>query len=135
MKKLISCILGAMLLATVFGCSSMRLQYAAKIETTDGKRGKFTYEKSYNTRSLKIWCPLTAIFYGGACWFYLVMPTTGDNEIARSDAYESLDQLIGDGKYVIKSEKLSRLSWSGGEATHELSFYSGEGAQVESTPK
>lgn len=71
-------------------CSSIRLRAEAPIQDESHGVGIVTFEKSYSTGSFSALCPLTAIFFGGACWFYLTMPTTKQKEQVIYDAESAL---------------------------------------------
>jgi len=68
------------------GCSTIRMKYSAPYEAPGGKTRRAVYEKGYPVGGIDVLCPLTAVFFGGACWFYTVMPTVRQKNMIRADA-------------------------------------------------
>lgn len=64
---------------------------------------------------MPLWCGLTAIFYGGACWVYLAMPfVPAENQIAK-DATDIVNTKLGANDVVLECPEVKRLSWSSAE--------------------
>jgi hypothetical protein len=94
------------------GCGSIRMQYGARVEAENGRTGNFVFEKSYDLGSLPVLCGLTAIWFGGACWFYLAHPTVPNSNAVRDDAMAKLDEIFGEVPYKLSSVKSDKTSWS-----------------------
>lgn len=104
-------------------CSSIRLQYDADVQTKDGKAGQFHFEKSYNVGGGQpLWCGLSFIFFGGACWYYLVMPTVPEKHILEADAEAALQKKLGSSPVSTENVKIDQVSWSNEPPTSELKF-------------
>lgn len=106
--KLISLALTLVLLSS---CSSIRMQYYTEIKTTEGKTAKFRYRQSYDVSPHDTLCGLTAIFLGGACWFYLVMPTVNQQQAIREDGERELSKQLKGGKYEPVRAGASQAGW------------------------
>lgn len=93
-------------------CSSIRMRYAADLETGDGRKGTYVFEKSYTVETFPVFCGVTAIFLGGACWFYLVMPTVPQVNKMQNDAHAQLEELLGPSTtYTIRASQTDRMNW------------------------
>ena len=90
------------------GCSSIRMKYESKVKTDDKKISKYAFEKSYSLDPIPFWCAVTGIFFGGACWYYTVMPTTNHVKDVRADAKERLGEIMGEKEYTVEKEKISK---------------------------
>jgi hypothetical protein len=111
------------LLIAALGCSTIRLNYQSKFEAADGRKGQYHMVKSYEIGGpYSTLCPLTAIFIGGACWFYLVMPTVNQTQEIEADAETKLNQTLGAGKYKIVSSSVERESWRQDEEISQVLF-------------
>lgn len=115
-----------MLIKSVFlimlsvSCSTMRLQLKAPYKSAQGT-GTMLYERSYNVGGgMPLWCGLTAIFYGGACWAYLGMPFVPHEEKLVKDATQELNTKLGSTDAVIETPEVNRLSWSSAETFVEI---------------
>jgi len=93
------------------GCGTIRMRYDSDLQTPEGKTAHYVYEKSYEIPLYPTLCGLSAIFFGGACWFYLVMPTVHQDDFVTKDALSSLDQRLKTDKYKITRQRLSRVNW------------------------
>lgn len=104
--------LSVLVLAVVFSaCSSQRLRYSAEVET-GGSSKKFQFEKSYDVGGgIPVWCGLSAIFWGGACWYYLAMPTVSEEQRVREEGEAALKNAMRANSYSVKSFKTERVSW------------------------
>lgn len=104
-------IVAAALFFSLSACSSMRLRYGAQVES-DGQEKRFTYENSYDVGGgIPTICALTAIFLGGACWYYLVMPTVPDQKKAQDDGEAALKKEMGQKLYSVKSYQVDLHGW------------------------
>ena len=107
-------------LLLVGSCGTIRVQVKASYKTSQGQ-GHLVYERSYPVgHGLPVWCPLTAIFYGGACWFYLGMPFESMEVRAVKDATTDLNTRLNSTDAILEIPRVKRLSW--GSADTFLSF-------------
>lgn len=96
-------------------CGTMRLQVKAPYKSSQGT-GHVTYERSYAVGGgMPLWCGLTAIFYGGACWAYLGMPFVPQEKKAVSDATSVVNSKLGATDVVLEDPIVKRISWSSAE--------------------
>lgn len=109
MRSIASALVIALFLSS---CTSIRMQYDAELKTEDGRTGSYVYQKSYDTSSIAVFCGLSAIFFGGACWYYVVMPTVPQENQTSKDALTHLDALLKDSNYEIVSSHTDKISWS-----------------------
>lgn len=91
-------------------CTSMNMAYEADLQTEQGP-AHFTYERTYKTRGYAWACGLTAIFYGGWCWFYFAKPKTSDKREIMADAQEEIRTKYHLDKFEIRSEFAHKRSW------------------------
>ena len=112
----------ACVLFSVFSaCSTIRMRYDADIETAAGKTGTYRFEKSYDVSGgQSVFCGLSAIFFGGACWFYLVMPTTLQISTVTADAEKALNQDLGNNEATIQSFRVKSSGWNDAPLVSEL---------------
>lgn len=56
---------------------------------------EYRYEatESFDTSGLAVWCGLTAVFYGGACWAYLALPFEDHKAIAIGHARDDANRI------------------------------------------
>lgn len=100
-------------------CSTIRIQVKSPYKSSQGT-GHVTYERSYDVGGgMPLWCGLSAIFYGGACWAYLGMPYVPDEEKIVKDATTVLNTKLGSTDAVLESPEVKRLSWSSAETYFE----------------
>ena len=104
------------------GCSTIRMSYDAHVQTTDGHSGDFEYEASYDVGSYPVLCGLTAIFFGGACWFYVVMPTSGQKTQVKHDAEAKLDALMSGREYTLSEKETHQLGWGDSASKNHLTL-------------
>lgn len=96
-------------------CSTIRLQVKAPYKSSQGN-GHITYERSYPVGGgMPLWCGLTAILYGGACWAYLGMPFVPMEDRAVQDATTVVNTKLGGTDAVLEAPVVKRLSWSSAE--------------------
>lgn len=108
------------LLTFLLSCGTMRLKMKAPYKTTQGS-GTMVYERSYDVGGgMPLWCGLTAIFYGGACWAYLAMPFVPQEKAFVKDATEALNEELGTSEAVLESPEVERLSWTSAETFVQL---------------
>lgn len=98
------------------GCQTLRMQYESTLETDKGENQKFTYVDSYDVGGAHaVLCGITGIFFGGYCWFYLVMPTTVQQQVIIDDAQTYLTKQMNGKKFEENNVRISRVSFSDGE--------------------
>jgi hypothetical protein len=119
MRSIASTLVIALFLSS---CTSIRMQYDAELKTEDGRTGSYVYQKSYDTSSIAVFCGLSAIFFGGACWYYTVMPTVPQENQTRKDALKNLDSLLKDSNYEVVSSHTDKIGWSGEREVSDLQF-------------
>lgn len=130
MKKL-AIILSLILCILSMGCSTIRMKYDGSVTTKDGRKADYRLSKSYTLAGPDAaLCGLTAIFLGGYCWYYTVMPTTGQSAQIEADAKLRLNQTYGEGNYTLTRKVVSVESWR--EAGEESTV--NEGQQIVPTP-
>lgn len=88
------------------------MRYDAELKTEDGRTGSYTFEKSYDISAIPLFCGLTVIFFGGACWYYLVMPTVPQENQTHKDALKKLDELLSNSSYEVLSTHIDKMSWT-----------------------
>jgi hypothetical protein len=101
------CLLGIFFCA----CSTIRMQYQGDVDTADGKTQHYVYEKSYEIPLFPTLCPVTAIFLGGACWYYLVMPTVQQGQMVTADAHTAIAKQFKSTGLKPSKESADRVSW------------------------
>lgn len=108
----------ALLLASLIffsSCGTMRLYLRAPYKNTQGT-GTVTYERSYPVGGgIPLWCGLSAIFYGGACWAYLAMPFVPQQDKFVNDAVTELNSKTNSTDSVIENAEVLRISWGSAE--------------------
>lgn len=96
-------------------CGTMRLQVKSPYKSSQGN-GQITYERSYDVGgAMPLWCGVSAIFYGGACWAYLAMPFVPQEEKVLKDAVNELNTKSGATDTVLEAPEVKRISWSSAE--------------------
>jgi len=106
---------------STLACSNMRLRYTAKMASPKGEEQLVKLEKSYPVGgSYKTLCYVTAIAFGGSCWFYLVMPTTDQKEQFRTDAKRILSKHFSNDKLVLKDEWIGGVSWENADTSVDV---------------
>jgi len=93
-------------------CSTIRLNYDAKVKNDKGETARYNYQKSYKITASAIVCGVTAVIYGGWCWSYLFRPFANDITNVSTDA--SIDLETKHAGYHVVSENVTRESWKGG---------------------
>jgi hypothetical protein len=80
----------------LIGCTTIRMKYESTVNV-DGVSLPYTYTNSYPVGGAHAsLCMLTGIFFGGYCWYYLVMPTVLQKGQAIGEAQNRLpSQLAG----------------------------------------
>lgn len=111
-------------LAFIFstGCSSIRMKYEGDFKTNDGKAGTVTAEKTYPLNGDETICIATAIFLGGYCWYYLVMPTVPQTKQMEADVKISLGETLKSENYTLTTVSNKRLSWDAGDDKIEINY-------------
>lgn len=107
----------------MMGCSSIRMNYSADLNLENGQEAKFSFKKSYDVSGgIPLFCGLTAIFLGGACWYYLAMPTVPQERQFEEDAKVELNKKVTKSKFTISSQKIERDGWSDKSDEVDFSF-------------
>jgi hypothetical protein len=97
----------------IASCSSSHLRYRAKYNTTEGKTGIVTYEHTYGVAPIySQLCIVTGIFWGGACWYYLAMPTVNQTEVLENDLKPLLNKELGAQVSTLEIIDVAVKSWS-----------------------
>ena len=103
------------MLVLATACSTVRMKYESTIIADSNQRQKFIYVNSYPVGGAHaVLCGATAIFLGGYCWFYLVMPTTVQSEQLKEDAANALKTKLGEKQYEERRIFVERVSFSEG---------------------
>jgi len=113
-KKTILVLFSLIFAVFLSSCSSARLKYTGSIITEKTEQpSSFVYEGNYEVGDLRIWCILTAIFYGGACWAYITLPTESMENGIMSDAEKRIVELTGKEKivYVKDTKFIEQREW------------------------
>ncbi len=108
----------------VTSCSTMTVNYEANLEVNSKGAGKFSAIRTVPNK-MYIPCIITGIFYGGACWANLLMPTNQQRMDLFDQMRSALDNRLGSGTYNIVSEKMYRSSWSATLSSEKLEFFQG----------
>lgn len=115
--KLLVCASALLLLAS---CSTMHLRLESQYKSPKGD-GKVVYEKSYDLASFPWICGATAIFYGGGCWAYVMMPMVPQEGKFTEDAKAELRKKLEADEVTLVEPEVTRTSWSQKETKLELS--------------
>jgi hypothetical protein len=99
------------LLFCLYSCSTIRMRHEGQFKTPSGKSGSHSYEKSYDVGSLNVWCWLTGLAYGGACWLYLTYPKDRHINRVRLDATSDLMSEIKSADIEWTDDIVYRVSW------------------------
>ncbi len=102
-------VLAAALVLT--SCSSVRLRSESVIQLENGQSATHDFEKSYDLGSIPVLCGVSAIFFGGACWYYLVLPTVNQKTELRQDADRDLERILGGKTFSYQEQTLGRAGW------------------------
>lgn len=112
MKNNLTYIVGFLVLVS---CGTMRLQLKSPYKSQD-QTGFVTYERSYDVGgAMPLWCGLTFIFYGGACWAYVAMPFVPQEDQIKRDALTVVNTHLGTSDVVLLAPVVDRISWSSAE--------------------
>ncbi len=99
----------------VFSCSTIRMQVKSPYKSAQGN-GFMIYERSYSVGGgMPLWCGLSAIFYGGACWAYLGMPFVPQEDKIIKDATTVVRSKLGSEDVMLEKPEVKRLSWGSAE--------------------
>jgi len=97
------------------GCNTLRLRYMATSQDSPKGPQNVHVEKSYPVGGAIVpLCYITAIFYGGACWFYTVMPTVLQKNKIKEDARKLAAKQLSIPPESLKDETVERISWGTG---------------------
>ena len=119
---------GLAFIALSSGCATFRAEYRATIiakasADAEMKEHTFVYEESRPTE-LRLWCALTAVIDGGACWAYLGLPYEEDEERIAENGRRALEPALCSAgmepDFTILSEAVSRVSYNEGPSTATL---------------
>ncbi len=108
-------ILVLLLALSVFSCSTVRLNYRGDIAAKDGSikldATHISYTRSYDLNSQPILCAVTAMYYGGFCWGYLLMPYDSQKLTIYEDVIDYLDEVYPDVDWKLSNHQYSQLNW------------------------
>ncbi len=108
--------------ALSLGCSNIRLRYEGTVQTKDGKVSNVMFEKSYAVKGgIPEFCIMTGIFMGGACWYYIVMPTVLQKNDIVNDATKYVRKSLNDETLQPQATMIDRISWEDLNDTATLS--------------
>jgi hypothetical protein len=124
----------AIISTTLLSCSTIRLQYEGEFKTDDGREGKYVLRKSYPVGSIRTWCMVTGILYGGACWFYFSKPDDEMERRVEEDAKWKLKSKLNIKSLLLSTKKVERLSWDGGEDQEDLMMSGSMNSRPHSSP-
>jgi hypothetical protein len=112
----------------VAGCTTIRMKYESTVEV-EGVSQPYTYINSYPVGGAHAsLCMLTGIFFGGYCWYYLVMPTVLQKGQAIQEAQNRLpSQLAGKKFEEVGPYSVSKVSFD--EGTEEIRIGNSTGNQ------
>ncbi|HLE12587.1 MAG TPA: hypothetical protein VI754_15125 [Bacteriovoracaceae bacterium] len=119
--------LTALLLTTIIllttSCSHMTIEYTADVkDNSQNYIGKYSLETTHSTGDLPTWCWITGIFYGGACWAYLLMPLPSQKNSIQRNVDTRLDARLGVGNYNLQNIIITRRDWN---ATSDRELFNG----------
>lgn len=118
MKSIIESIALSLLVFSTTSCGTIRLGYEGKLTNSNGQIEIVKVEKSYPIEgAIKPLCIITAIGLGGSCWFYLVMPTSAQRALFRTDALRLAKKSLNNEAIELQDEKISRVNWQDQEST------------------
>ena len=108
------------LLVLLLSCSTIRVQVKAPYKSSKGN-GFVTYERSYDVGGgMPLWCGLSAIYFGGACWAYLGMPYVPLEERSTKDALTVLNTKLESTDAILEAPVVKRVGWSSAETYFSL---------------
>lgn len=103
------------LLIFINGCSSVRLTYKGNYTSEDGRVGQVTYTNSYPVGKTHVYCLITAVAFGGACWSYFNMPFPEHIDAVSSDAQGFVARQLKTSKVSVTRSYVERINWEDGE--------------------
>lgn len=80
----------------------------------------YRYGESFSMDYLPIWCGVSAVFYGGACWLYLAAPFYGDMPVVSDNAMKNLKMVLGNRKFTVAEEEVILGGYYDATPTYEL---------------
>jgi hypothetical protein len=93
---------------------SLRLSYTGALVTDANKKHSFVYQNSVDTKLEGITCGLTAIFYGGTCWLYALMPYPGQREQIKSMARDNFEYRLKKKTFKIIDSEVEKYGYNYG---------------------
>ena len=117
-----------LLILALTSCSAVRIRYEADVKTQNGDVYEYKYRKSFSVLPHSIACGLTFWYYGGWCWYFALLPTSGQQEDARWSGLKLLDKQFGKDKYEILDEDTYRSSYLEKRPQHDLVLVKKAGA-------
>jgi len=93
-------------------CLSLRLSYTGNVVTEDNKKHAFVYQDSVGTKLEGITCGLTAIFYGGTCWLFALMPYPSQREYVASMARDNLESRFQKTKFKLSNTSVEKYGYN-----------------------
>lgn len=105
----------ALMCFMVLGCTTIRMKYESMVNV-EGTTNRYTYVNSYPVGgAYSSLCYLTAILWGGTCWYYTVMPTVNQKSVIIEEAQNKLAaQLAGKKFEELDLVSVSKVSYEAG---------------------
>jgi hypothetical protein len=95
-------------------CTSIRMKYESTVEV-DGQANTFTYVNTYPVGgAYSSLCYISAIAFGGSCWYYLVMPTVLQKSMIIEEAQNKLATKMVGKSYQEDFTRVSKVSFDEG---------------------
>lgn len=105
------CLFVMSLLLLSGACGTIRLKYQGEMKNASEDKVVIV-EKSYPVKgAFKPLCIISGIFFGGSCWYYLVMPTVAEKKEFKADAYRLIEKRLKVSPDQLSKEKITRVSW------------------------
>jgi hypothetical protein len=108
-------------------CGTARFRLNSEYVTQDKGRGKISYERSYDLGAYKWYCRLTAIFYGGSCWTYYLMPFENQADKIVADARNEIRKQLNTSNVNFIEPKIRLSSWD--DEPDEVNVFSSGGVE------
>ncbi|MBU6376599.1 MAG: hypothetical protein KGQ59_11425 [Bdellovibrionales bacterium] len=108
---------------TLSGCSSIRLRYEGEVKDSKGRVGTVSFEKSYDiSGGIPVWCGLSAIYFGGACWYYLALPSVRQKKMCREDAQAAIEKKLKTTDFTLEENLVESISWKNKTETLDIEW-------------
>lgn len=111
-----------LLILLTSSCSTIRMRYEADYKVAnDEQNHHVVFERSYKVGTPRWVCMFTFWIYGGGCWYYLAMPTDGQEQKLEKNAREKLAVEWKTQNIYLFNDKIERMSWDKGKDKMYLS--------------